>query len=109
MAAALLGEPQILLFYEPVNGLDPESIHWIRTLLRSFAGQGGTVLVSSHLMSEMALTVAGLDAARIGDLAATHRITLHELSTGSASLEQAFITRTEASVDYHVTAQGART
>jgi ABC-2 type transport system ATP-binding protein len=53
IAAALLGDPQILMFDEPVNGLDPEGIRWIRTLLRSFAVEGRTVLVSSHLMSEM--------------------------------------------------------
>jgi len=53
IAAALLGDPQILLFDEPVNGLDPEGILWIRTLMRSLAAEGRTVLVSSHLMSEM--------------------------------------------------------
>jgi ABC-2 type transport system ATP-binding protein len=56
IAAALLGDPQILMFDEPVNGLDPEGIHWIRTLMKSLASQGRTVFVSSHLMSEMALT-----------------------------------------------------
>ncbi|MGF7239311.1 MAG: ABC transporter ATP-binding protein [Frankia sp.] len=56
IAAALLGDPPVLILDEPVNGLDPEGIHWIRTLLRSMAGEGRTVLVSSHLMSEMALT-----------------------------------------------------
>jgi ABC-2 type transport system ATP-binding protein len=56
IAAALLGDPGILMFDEPVNGLDPEGIRWIRQLLRSLAAQGRTVLVSSHLMSEMALT-----------------------------------------------------
>ncbi len=53
IAAALLGDPQILMFDEPVNGLDPEGILWIRTLMRSLAAEGRTVLVSSHLMSEM--------------------------------------------------------
>ncbi|MEU7302692.1 ATP-binding cassette domain-containing protein [Streptomyces sp. NPDC007206] len=56
IAAALLGDPRILMFDEPVNGLDPEGIHWIRTLMKSLAAQGRTVFVSSHLMSEMALT-----------------------------------------------------
>jgi len=56
LAAALLGNPQVLLCDEPVNGLDPEGIHWIRHLLRDLAAQGRTVFVSSHLMSEMALT-----------------------------------------------------
>ncbi|WP_329523801.1 ABC transporter ATP-binding protein [Streptomyces jietaisiensis] len=56
IAGALLGDPRILMFDEPVNGLDPEGIHWIRTLMKSLAAQGRTVFVSSHLMSEMALT-----------------------------------------------------
>jgi ABC-2 type transport system ATP-binding protein len=56
IATALLGDPSILLLDEPVNGLDPEGIVWVRTLLRHLAGEGRTVFVSSHLMSEMALT-----------------------------------------------------
>jgi ABC-2 type transport system ATP-binding protein len=56
IAAALLGDPPILLCDEPVNGLDPDGILWIRTLLRNLAAEGRTVFVSSHLMSEMALT-----------------------------------------------------
>jgi ABC-2 type transport system ATP-binding protein len=56
IAAALLGDPRILMFDEPVNGLDPEGIHWIRTLMKTLAAEGRTVFVSSHLMSEMALT-----------------------------------------------------
>jgi ABC-2 type transport system ATP-binding protein len=56
VAAALLGDPATLILDEPVNGLDPEGVRWIRTLLRSLAAEGRTVFVSSHLMSEMALT-----------------------------------------------------
>ena len=56
IAAALLGDPDILMFDEPLNGLDPEGIRWTRGLLRSLAARDGRVLVSSHLMSEMALT-----------------------------------------------------
>ncbi|WP_199434250.1 ATP-binding cassette domain-containing protein [Qaidamihabitans albus] len=56
VAGALLGDPGILLFDEPVNGLDPDGLRWIRQLMRSLAEQGRTVLVSSHLMSEMQLT-----------------------------------------------------
>src|SRR6266542_376426 len=56
VAAALLGDPGVLLLDEPVNGLDPEGVMWIRTLLRSLAREGRTVFVSSHLMSEMAQT-----------------------------------------------------
>jgi len=56
IAAALLGDPATLLLDEPVNGLDPEGIHWVRTLLKGLAAEGRTVFVSSHLMSEMSLT-----------------------------------------------------
>jgi ABC-2 type transport system ATP-binding protein len=56
IAAALLGDPGILIFDEPVNGLDPEGILWIRTLLKSLASEGRTIFISSHLMSEMSLT-----------------------------------------------------
>jgi len=56
IAAALLGDPQVLLFDEPVNGLDPEGIRWIREFFRSLANEGRTVFVSSHLMSEMAVS-----------------------------------------------------
>jgi ABC-2 type transport system ATP-binding protein len=56
IAAALLGDPQIVIFDEPINGLDPDGILWIRNLMKSLAAQGRTVLLSSHLMSEMAQT-----------------------------------------------------
>lgn len=56
LAAALLGDPEYLILDEPVNGLDPEGIHWVRTLLKNLANEGRTVLVSSHQLSEMALT-----------------------------------------------------
>src|SRR5262249_27080952 len=59
-AAALLGDPEVLLFDEPVTGLDPEGIVWIRTFFRSLAAEGRTVFVSSHLMSEMAMTAQHL-------------------------------------------------
>ena len=54
IAAALLGDPGVLLFDEPVNGLDPEGVRWIRGLMRSLAAEGRTVLLSSHLIGEMA-------------------------------------------------------
>ncbi|WP_326687894.1 MULTISPECIES: ATP-binding cassette domain-containing protein [unclassified Streptomyces] len=161
IAGALLGDPRILMFDEPVNGLDPEGIHWIRTLMQHLAREGRTVFVSSHLMSEMAqtaqhlvvigqgrlladtsmsqfisensrthvrirtpeperlqdvLTAEGLrpvaghegalevedgDAARIGELAASHGVVLHELSPQRASLEEAFMRLTAQSVEYH--------
>ncbi len=161
LAAALLGDPPILLCDEPVNGLDPEGILWIRTFLRERAAEGRTVFVSSHLMSEMALTadhlivvgrgrliadasitdvieqhsrrsvlvrspsltqlaelleqrdahvtldaadhsmvVTGLGAQAIGDLAAAHRIAVHELVPTQASLEEAFMELTRDSVDF---------
>ncbi|WP_026360084.1 ATP-binding cassette domain-containing protein [Amycolatopsis nigrescens] len=56
IAVALLGDPGVLMFDEPVNGLDPDGVRWIRELMRSLAAQGRTVLISSHLMSEMQLT-----------------------------------------------------
>ncbi|MFI5945052.1 ATP-binding cassette domain-containing protein [Streptomyces uncialis] len=161
IAGALLGDPRILMFDEPVNGLDPEGIHWIRHLMKSLAAQGRTVFVSSHLMSEMALTadhlvvigqgrlladtsmadfirensrsyvrlrtpqrerlldvlhangvtvvetaggvleVDGHPSERLGELASEHRIVLHELSPQQASLEEAFMQLTAASVEYH--------
>jgi ABC-2 type transport system ATP-binding protein len=164
IAAALLGDPGILMFDEPVNGLDPEGILWIRNLLKGLAAEGRTVFVSSHLMSEMALTadhlvvigkgkliadestsdfirrssqnwvrvrspqlgelarllteqgaevapdgdgvlsVAGLECSEIGDVAAQHRITIHELSPQRASLEEAFMELTRDSVEFHADA-----
>jgi ABC-2 type transport system ATP-binding protein len=161
IAAAMIGDPEVLLFDEPVNGLDPDGIRWVRNLLKRLAREGRTVFVSSHLMSEMALTadeviiigrgrliaqlsvdellakssqhfvrvrspevarlraaieqdgatavveedgsltVRGTDEARIGELAASRSIVLHELSPQSASLEEAFIELTEETVDYH--------
>jgi ABC-2 type transport system ATP-binding protein len=156
MAAALLGDPGILLFDEPLNGLDPEGIVWVRTLLQGLAKEGRTVFLSSHLMNEMQatadhvlviaqgrlladlsvhemissgvgtrvtlvspraphlrqllvrdgvtvsasaqdpaeLTVNGLDATAIGDIAAANRVPLHQLTTWQPRLEDAFITLT---------------
>ncbi|ANW18043.1 ATP-binding cassette domain-containing protein [Streptomyces clavuligerus] len=171
IAAALLGDPRVLLFDEPVNGLDPEGIHWIRHLMKRLASEGRTIFVSSHLMSEMALTadhlivigqgrlladtsmasfiqensrsyarvrspeherltevlrsagftpveagggtleVDGATPERLGELAAQHRITLHELSAQRASLEEAFMRMTAGAVEYHAhgTAEGPTT
>ena len=166
IAAALLGDPAILLFDEPVNGLDPEGILWVRTLMRSLAAEGRSVFVSSHLMSEMAVTadhvvvigrgrliadtsmsefvagggharslvrspragelapllaakgatvqtgadgalsVSGLPAADIGDLAAEHGMALHELTPQQASLEEVFMELTRDTVEYQAAGQG---
>jgi len=70
IASALLGDPQTLLLDEPVNGLDPEGILWMRTLLKGLAAEGRTVFVSSHLMSEMALTASHLIVVGLGRLIA---------------------------------------
>ncbi|WP_042373589.1 ABC transporter ATP-binding protein [Streptacidiphilus neutrinimicus] len=70
IAAALLGDPKILMFDEPVNGLDPEGIIWVRNLMKSLAAEGRTVFVSSHLMSEMALTADHLIVIGLGRLLA---------------------------------------
>jgi ABC-2 type transport system ATP-binding protein len=161
IATALLGDPATLLLDEPVNGLDPEGIQWVRQLLRSLAAEGRSVLVSSHLMSEMALTadrlivvgrgrlisegtvddvvgrsstghvrvaaadpgslhqllrdrgavveagaddiltVTGLEAREVGIVAGTAGITLYELSSRSASLEEAFMELTRDASEYH--------
>lgn len=160
IAAALLGDPEVLLFDEPVNGLDPEGILWIRKFMHRLADEGRTVFVSSHLLSEMALTaselvvigkgklisqsstkefvarasentvkvrspqltqlrdalrqasaelndtddailVSGMDSEKIGEMAATSGIVLHELSPQQGSLEQAFMQITGDSVEYH--------
>jgi ABC-2 type transport system ATP-binding protein len=98
VAAALLGDPAVLLLDEPVNGLDPEGVRWIRTLLRSLAAQGRTVFVSSHLISEMALTAERLVVIGRGRLLAD--TTVAGLSAGAASLEDAFFQLTSAEVEY---------
>ncbi|NWF25070.1 ATP-binding cassette domain-containing protein [Streptomyces sp. PKU-EA00015] len=166
IASALLGDPEILMFDEPVNGLDPEGIHWIRNLMKTLAAEGRTIFVSSHLMSEMALTadhlivigqgrlladtsmadfiqensrsyvrlrtpqrerlldvlhaagliavesgngtleIDGASTEQLGELAAEHRIVLHELSAQRASLEEAFMQMTAGAVEYHAHATG---
>jgi len=169
IAAALLGDPATLVLDEPVNGLDPEGVMWVRSLARHLAGEGRTIFLSSHLMSEMAQTadhiivlgrgrviadapvaeivalsggklvrvrtpdaarlaqllaspelgtevgvnpgadadehdvleVSGLGAARIGEIAASAGVVLHELTTVAGSLEEAYMTLTQDEVEYH--------
>ena len=98
VAAALLGDPAVLLLDEPVNGLDPEGVRWIRNLLKSLAAQGRTVFVSSHLISEMALTAERLVVIGRGRLLAD--TTVAELPAGSESLEDAFFRLTSGAVEY---------
>ncbi|MET9562041.1 ABC transporter ATP-binding protein [Streptomyces tauricus] len=165
IAAALLGDPAIVLLDEPVNGLDPEGVRWIRDLMKKLAAEGRTVFVSSHLMGEMALTAehlivigrgrlladtsvtrfieansrsfvrirtpepermretltragipvltgpdgaleaVGAQAAVIGELISAHGLTVHEVSTQSASLEDAFMEFTAGAVEYRASDQ----
>ncbi|MBZ6106269.1 ATP-binding cassette domain-containing protein [Streptomyces olivaceus] len=168
IAAALLGDPQTLLLDEPVNGLDPEGVKWVRDLVKRVAGEGRAVLISSHLMSEMALTAdhlvvigrgrlladtpahdfitgnsrsyvlirtpepermrdllaargvqvdhgpdgsleaVGTDQKTVGTLAAESRIALYEVTTTTASLEDAFMQFTADSVEYRAEQGAAR-
>jgi ABC-2 type transport system ATP-binding protein len=164
IASALLGDPTTVILDEPANGLDPEGILWIRNLLKRLAADGATVFLSSHLMSEIALTaehvivvgrgrliadtsvaeivnhasqnaavrvrtpeaarlraglvadgatvtsterdvleVHGLESERIGEIAATQRVILHELTPQKASLEDAYMALTGDSVEYRAT------
>jgi len=89
----------VLLLDEPVNGLDPEGVRWIRNLLKSLAAQGRTVFVSSHLISEIAQAAGPLVVIGQGRLLAQTTVT--ELSRQAASLEDAFLDLTSASVAYH--------
>uniref|UniRef100_UPI00403F2C6C ABC transporter ATP-binding protein n=1 Tax=unclassified Paenibacillus TaxID=185978 RepID=UPI00403F2C6C len=92
MAAALLGNPPILVLDEPVNGLDPEGIRWIRTFLRERAESGNTVLLSSHLIGELAETVDDVVIIKHGTIVADG--TLDEVIGNHSTLEKAFFART---------------
>jgi ABC-2 type transport system ATP-binding protein len=98
IAAALLGDPAVLLLDEPVNGLDPEGIRWIRNLLKGLAAQGRTVLISSHLISEIAHTADDLIVVGQGRLLA--QTTVAEMSARGGSLEEAFFQLTDGVTDY---------
>jgi ABC-2 type transport system ATP-binding protein len=102
IAAALLGDPAVLLFDEPVNGLDIDGVRWIRDLLRRLADEGRTVLVSSHLLSEMQQIADRLIIIGRGRLIAD--TTTEEMLTGLGhrqSLEEAYLRLTAGSVQYH--------
>ncbi|HSZ38327.1 MAG TPA: ATP-binding cassette domain-containing protein [Trebonia sp.] len=167
IAGTLLGDPRVLMFDEPVNGLDPEGILWIRNLMKALAAEGRTIFVSSHLMSEMentadhlivvgkgrliadctmkdfiarssgssvrvqttapdelvlaiaaeggtatagadgTLTVQGMPAQKVGDIAFDKGIRLHELTTVRASLEEAFMELTADAVEYRAEVRAA--
>lgn len=92
VATALLGEPEVLVLDEPVNGLDPEGIRWIRGLLREHADRGGTVLLSSHLMSEIAMIADDVLVMARGRIVAHGP--LDAVASGHSDLEAAFFALT---------------
>jgi ABC-2 type transport system ATP-binding protein len=94
LAAALLGEPGLLVLDEPANGLDPAGVRWLRTFLRLFAEQGGTVLLASHMLAEAAQTVDHVMIIDRGRLLASGR--LDELTGGGRTLEDAYLELTGA-------------
>ncbi|HEX2144569.1 MAG TPA: ATP-binding cassette domain-containing protein [Glycomyces sp.] len=104
VAAALLGDPGVLILDEPVNGLDPEGVVWIRNLMKGLAAEGRTVLVSSHLMAEMALTAEHLvvigQGRLLADTTTKDFIAAHSTPDDGASLEEAFMRLTSASVEF---------
>jgi ABC-2 type transport system ATP-binding protein len=100
IAAALLGDPGVLIFDEPVNGLDPQGVRWIRELMRALAAEGRTVLVSSHLMSEMELTADRLIIIGRGRLLADTTVDELIARAGSASLEDAYLRLTDAATEH---------
>jgi ABC-2 type transport system ATP-binding protein len=97
LATALLGDPAVLLLDEPLNGLDPAGVRWMRSLIRSLAAEGRTVLISSHLISEMALTADRLVVIGGGRLLADTTVT-DLAARGGGSLEEAFLALTERSL-----------
>ena len=98
IAAALLGDPRVLILDEPANGLDPQGIRWVRGLLRSLAHDGRTVLVSSHLIGEMALMADDLVVIGAGRLLADTSVAA--LSARAGSLEEAFLQLTDGTAQY---------
>jgi ABC-2 type transport system ATP-binding protein len=96
LATALLGNPALLVLDEPANGLDPAGVRWLRTLLRGFAEQGGTVLVSSHVLAEIAQTVDHvviIDRGRVVAVAP-----LDQLAGRGATLEETYLKLTEGGI-----------
>ena len=98
IAAALLGDPGVVILDEPVNGLDPEGVRWIRNLLKSLAAEGRTILISSHLISEVAQTAEELIVIGRGRLLA--HTTVAALSATAGSLEDAFFRLTATAAEY---------
>jgi len=98
VAAALLGDPPVLIFDEPVNGMDPEGVRWARTLFRRLAAEGRTVFLSSHLIGEMAATADRLVVIGRGRLLAEGD--LAGLTARTGSLEETFLQLTAGSVEF---------
>jgi ABC-2 type transport system ATP-binding protein len=94
LAAALLGDPDVLMLDEPANGLDPAGVHWLRTLLRRFADRGGTALISSHLLAEVAQSVDDIVIIDRGRLVA--HTPIGELASPGQTLEDAYLALTTA-------------
>ncbi len=92
LAAALLGDPQVLILDEPANGLDPEGVKWLRGLLRGLAGQGRTIFVSSHILTEVTQTADHVVIVNRGRLIASAR--LADLIRGEETLEDLFLNLT---------------
>jgi ABC-2 type transport system ATP-binding protein len=99
LAAALVGDPEVLILDEPANGLDPEGVHWLRGMLRSFAEEGRTVLVSSHLLAEVAQTVDSvviLDRGRLVTQSSLDELLTTESTSEAVKLEDVFLRLTSA-------------
>ncbi|HXC85279.1 MAG TPA: ABC transporter ATP-binding protein [Trebonia sp.] len=93
LATAVIADPEVLILDEPANGLDPEGVRWLRGLLRGFAAEGGTVLVSSHLLAEVAQTVDAVVIIDHGRLVAQGPVA--ELTASGAGLEDVFFQLTQ--------------
>jgi ABC-2 type transport system ATP-binding protein len=96
LATALLADPEVLILDEPANGLDPEGVRWLRGLLRGFAAEGGTVLVSSHMLAEVAQTIDSVVIIDHGRLIAQGPVA--ELTANGTDLEAAFFRLTGEAV-----------
>ena len=109
VAAALLGDPAVVVLDEPVNGLDPEGVRWMRGLLAGLAAEGRTVLVSSHLMAEMALTAQRVVVVGRGRLLADAPLAEIVARPGAqpVTLEQAYLELTADAVEFEASRLGA--
>jgi ABC-2 type transport system ATP-binding protein len=100
LASALLTDPEVLILDEPANGLDPEGVHWLRDLVRDLAAEGAAVLVSSHILAEVAQTVDSVVILDRGHLVAQSSLA-NLTAGGTAGLEEAFLRLTASSRARH--------